>query len=185
MKNFKLCQTEVNIEPILDELKRNHETWRLNTQRQQNIAVQRHTESIFLRSGHQTDKSVRTENEQKVKDAPAAPLFPRTISWLNQTATLLDGELSRVLFAKLQPRTQVYRHIDHGEYYARRDRYHLVLQSSGGSQLIAGDEEVHMKERELWWFDNKKPHEAFNHSDDHRIHLIFDILPTPRSRVWN
>ncbi|MGK7915145.1 MAG: aspartyl/asparaginyl beta-hydroxylase domain-containing protein [Prochloraceae cyanobacterium] len=35
---------------------------------------------------------------------------------------------------------------------------------------------MRMKPGELWWFDNKKPHEAINEADDWRIHLIFDVL---------
>ncbi|MEO0968094.1 MAG: aspartyl/asparaginyl beta-hydroxylase domain-containing protein [Cyanobacteria bacterium J06639_18] len=34
-----------------------------------------------------------------------------------------------------------------------------------------------MQEGELWWFDNKQPHESFNASEQWRIHLIFDVLP--------
>jgi len=52
---------------------------------------------------------------------------------------------------------------------------HLVLKSTAGSWLRAGDEEVTMREGELWWFDNKAVHEAWNKGGD-RIHLIFDVL---------
>jgi hypothetical protein len=41
----------------------------------------------------------------------------------------------------------------------------------------AGDERVRMKAGELWWFNNNMQHEAFNESDDSRIHVIFDVLP--------
>jgi hypothetical protein len=32
-----------------------------------------------------------------------------------------------------------------------------------------------MREGELWWFDNKQPHDSVNASDEWRIHVIFDI----------
>jgi aspartyl/asparaginyl beta-hydroxylase (cupin superfamily) len=67
--------------------------------------------------------------------------------------------------------------VDGGDYYRIRDRYHLVLVSAIGSPMACGDEEAVMREGELWWFDNKKPHEAFNRSDEGRIHLIFDLDP--------
>jgi hypothetical protein len=78
---------------------------------------------------------------------------------------------------RLAPKGRVYRHIDEGEYYRIRDRYHLVLHSAAGSLLGAGDEWVRMQPGECWWFNNKAPHEAYNEADDWRIHLIFDILP--------
>jgi aspartyl/asparaginyl beta-hydroxylase (cupin superfamily) len=30
---------------------------------------------------------------------------------------------------------------------------------------------------ELWWFNNKLLHEAYNPGDTWRVHVIFDILP--------
>ena len=67
-----------------------------------------------------------------------------------------------------------------GEYYRLHERHHLVLRSSLGSWLRAGEEEVRMREGELWWFDNRAVHEAFNDGDEDRIHLIFDLLPRAR-----
>ncbi|MFN2328570.1 MAG: aspartyl/asparaginyl beta-hydroxylase domain-containing protein [Chromatocurvus sp.] len=43
--------------------------------------------------------------------------------------------------------------------------------------MRAGDEEVRMQEGELWWFDNRQIHEAYNDGDENRVHLIFDLLP--------
>ncbi|MEE4162532.1 MAG: aspartyl/asparaginyl beta-hydroxylase domain-containing protein, partial [Woeseiaceae bacterium] len=64
-----------------------------------------------------------------------------------------------------------------GEYYARRDRFHLVVDSTGESTLSAGDEEVGMRVGELWWFDNKSIHSASNTSERYRTHLVFDVEP--------
>ncbi|WP_017314351.1 aspartyl/asparaginyl beta-hydroxylase domain-containing protein [Mastigocladopsis repens] len=69
------------------------------------------------------------------------------------------------------------KYIDNGEYYKLRDRYHLVLQSQSGSWMKCGNKETLMHEGELWWFDNKQPHEAFNPSEEWRTHIIFDVLP--------
>ena len=77
---------------------------------------------------------------------------------------------------------RVYEHIDRGEYYGVRDRYHLVMTSVDGSCLKAGEEEVTMREGELWWFDNKAVHEAWNRGYQDRIHLVFDVRP-PTSTV--
>ena len=39
------------------------------------------------------------------------------------------------------------------------------------------DEQVIMRENELWWFDNNRTHDSRNDSDEWRVHLIFDMLP--------
>jgi aspartyl/asparaginyl beta-hydroxylase (cupin superfamily) len=105
--------------------------------------------------------------------------FPLARAFLKQTARALDSELSRAKIVCLPPGHRVYPHVDRGEYYRLRNRYHLVL-SSTGSWMRAGDEEVRMQRGELWWFDNDQVHEASNDGDSDRIHLIFDLLPRDR-----
>jgi hypothetical protein len=107
--------------------------------------------------------------------------FPATISLLRRTADSLGGSLGRAKFALLPPGRKVLPHVDRGDYYRCRDRYHLVLRSAQGSRMRAGGEEVVMHEGELWWFDNKALHSAANPSDEDRIHLIFDVLPAVTS----
>jgi len=139
-----------------------------------------------------------------------AKYFPAILNWVEQRAIALGGALGRVALVRLAPGGRVYRHVDHGRYYQWRDRYHLVLHSPAGSLLGAGEEWVRMQPGELWWFNNKAPHEACNESDDWRIHLIFDIrhslvqdknsvtqvlryakpglqsfCPVPRGGLWN
>ncbi|EAP90254.1 hypothetical protein OA2633_08569 [Oceanicaulis sp. HTCC2633] len=99
------------------------------------------------------------------------------MSFLSAFAEEQGGELSRAKLVSLPPGHRVYPHIDRGEYYALRNRYHLVLQAGAGSWLKTADETVHMQEGELWWFDNKSIHEAFNGTDTDRIHFIFDLKP--------
>jgi aspartyl/asparaginyl beta-hydroxylase (cupin superfamily) len=91
-------------------------------------------------------------------------------------ARRLGGTLGRAKIVNLPPGRRVLAHVDRGDYYARRDRYHLVVESDG-CRMRAGDEEVVMGRGELWWFDNKAEHEAWNETASPRIHLIFDVEP--------
>ena len=84
---------------------------------------------------------------------------------------------ARAQIVRLLPGSMVLRHIDEGAYYLSRNRYHLVIDSPDGSPMRAGGESVTMVEGELWWFDNKAPHEAFNPGRSWRTHLIFDVEP--------
>jgi hypothetical protein len=103
--------------------------------------------------------------------------FPATVAFIEEFAAQQRGTPGRARFALLPPGKTVLPHMDRGEYYRLRDRYHLVIRSEHGSVLNAGDESVRMQEGELWWFDNKAIHDACNDSDADRIHLIFDLLP--------
>jgi hypothetical protein len=184
MRNFMLIRSGIDISPFRDELLRNEAAWQFDTSRRDKLACQRETEAIILRK-YDRSRGGNPMDTHESCIARAFPYFPVATTWLEATAHSLDGELGRALFAMLRPHGQVYRHIDRGEYYAVRRRYHLVIASAGGSVMKCGEEEKVMHEGELWEFDNKLPHEAFNHSDHARIHLIFDLYhgDSPKSRV--
>lgn len=176
--NFRRVTVCDEVDALRQEILAQPELWKASTARQNTIAVQRETESIFLRSAQRTpDSSVATEDTHLSKRTLLAEKFPKIMEWVETFAREQAAQLSRVLLAKLQPQGKVYRHHDHGEYYRIRDRYHLVLSSPLGSPMVCADETVAMQPGEVWWFDNKKPHESFNRSDEDRIHLIFDLLP--------
>ena len=185
LKHFRLIDPQVDIQPLLAEIAANEPLWLKDTSRQDKVKVQRETHTIYLRSavkpfppgvtsGNDVHESRRTQQAQH---------FPAIMRWLETFAQNYESKLGRANIVRLTPRGRVYRHIDKGEYYRIRDRYHLVLHSPAGSVLGAGDEWVRMRPGEVWWFDNKAPHEAYNEANDWRIHLIFDML-TPSHPLY-
>jgi aspartyl/asparaginyl beta-hydroxylase (cupin superfamily) len=179
---FRKIAGPLDVSPVLDEVSKNTELWQLNQRRQQTIAVQAETNSIFLRSGTVPPASkMPLEDAQDTVATRNWSRFPATAALLLEIAQEEKGSLQRAMLAQLKPKGKVYRHIDHGSYYARRDRYHLVLQSRLGSSMKCGNEEVVFHAGELWCFNNRLPHEAENPSDEWRIHLIFDLLPEGRA----
>ena len=177
-QNFRLLDPEVEIKPLLAEIQNNSALWLRDTSRQDKVKVQRETNTIYLRSAVKPfPPGVTSANDvHESHPTKTAEKFPKVFSWVKGFAKSIGGELGRVTIVRLAAHGRVYRHIDRGAYYQLRDRYHLVLHSPAGSLLGAGEEWVRMKPGELWWFDNKKPHEAINEADDWRIHLIFDVL---------
>lgn len=176
LKNFRMIRSGVDISGIREEISSQPMAWLIDTSRQKNIRVQRNTESIFLRSAHrEKDSNISVNEIHESKYTNLSKYFPITTKWLEDVACQMERKVARALIAKLMPKAQVFRHIDDGSYYKFRDRHHLVLWSSDGSRMSSGDESILMHEGELWWFDNKQPHEAFNDSDHDRIHLIFDL----------
>lgn len=176
--NFRLMSSDCDIEVLRAEIVAQPEMWQVNTTRQNTLTVQRETESVFLRAARRAENSaIALEDTHDSGPTQHAKRYPRTLEWVMEFARKRNGQLGRVILARLKPHGHVYRHFDRGEYYRVRDRYHLVISSAAGSLMRCADDEVVMREGELWWFDNKKPHESFNHSEEGRIHLIFDVLP--------
>lgn len=181
MEFFKRIKNEVDPKPFLEEIASIENAWGLATSRQEKIEVQREALAIPLRGLRKSaigDRQRRDVHESRW--TTGSRRFPVACKFLSDTAQDLNSRLSRAKIVCLPAGRRVYPHIDRGEYYAVRNRYHLVLRSTLGSWLKAADEEIRMQEGELWWFDNKQMHEAHNDGDEDRIHMIFDLLPEER-----
>ncbi|MEL7013934.1 MAG: aspartyl/asparaginyl beta-hydroxylase domain-containing protein [Pseudomonadota bacterium] len=178
MKYFKRIRADIPTKPFLDEIAGVSDAWAAATGRQDKIAVQREALAIPLRGLRKSmifDRKRRDVHESRWTTGSVD--YPLACGFIEDVAAELDADMSRAKIVCLPAGRKVYPHIDRGEYYRLRGRYHLILKSSAGSWMKAGDEEVRMQEGELWWFDNDQMHEAHNDGDEDRIHIIFDLLP--------
>ncbi len=185
MQYFKRIRSNVPVEPFLTEIASVSDAWANATGRQDKIAVQREALAIPLRGLRKSMMFGRARRDvHESRWTSGSVVFPVARAFLEDVATMLNADLSRAKIVCLPAGKKVYPHIDRGEYYRLRGRYHFVLKSSAGSWLKAGDEEIRMAEGQLWWFDNNQMHEAFNDGNEDRIHIIFDLLPAEmRSRA--
>jgi hypothetical protein len=179
-RRFSRIEKGVNLERLLQEIAQHPAMWTADAQRQSNVSVQRETEAVMI-CGHDSDRSFREARQQHPITYVGRPTavsadFPHALAIVQGFARRAYGVPGRAVLVRLKPRGRVYEHVDRGLYYQLRHRYHLVVKSVLGSRLRAGPEEMRMREGEIWWFDNRLPHEAVNDSDEDRIHLIFDIL---------
>ena len=178
---FTLITRGIDVTPLLSELAAAPEMWLADTSRQRKVRCQRDTENIFLRVAKKPlpPGASNANDVHECRTTKTARRFPEALAFCQQVADLEGGGLGRVTLVALQPGGWVRPHVDTGEYYRVRERYHLVLKSATGSPLTCAGETVVMREGELWIFDNKSEHEARNPSDTPRVHLIFDVLPMP------
>jgi hypothetical protein len=167
--------------PLIAEIRQNRELWNVDQRRQRSIDVHAETNSIYLRHGvREPGVEIRKEDIEVSAMSPAWDRFPNVTRVMTDLASQEGGEVGRAMVVRLKPQGKVYGHIDFGSYYAHRDRYHLVIQSPSGSEMKCEDECAVFRQGEVFCFNNKVRHEAFNASNDWRIHLIFDLLPIGR-----
>lgn len=179
MKYFKLMQSGIDVSPLYNEILENDDMWHIPTKaakREETVPVQQETNSIFIRAPIRHG-AIALDNNQESDWTSESDSFPLANAFMKNFAEHTGGSLSRALIVRVKPKGRVYRHVESGSYYFIRNRYHLILKSTMGSILYAGDEKVTMQEGEVWWFNNKQQHQAENPSDDWRIHYIFDVLP--------
>ena len=181
MKYLRLVEKDIDVRSLLDEIEANSELWYLDTTRQEKITYQRETHTIALRCHADTagdDSRVRRAKPLGYHGRPTSmsEKLPLNSDYVDQLVRTMNGTIGRCVLAKLAPNGKIYRHTDDGLYWLLRDRYHLALKSINGSHFKVGGDEVRMQEGELWWFDHTAAHEAFNDSDEDRIHLIVDVM---------
>ncbi|WP_282606119.1 aspartyl/asparaginyl beta-hydroxylase domain-containing protein [Pelagibius sp. Alg239-R121] len=187
MNYFRCITSAIDTLPFLKEIASIEGAWNQSTGRQAKIKVQREARAIPLRGLRKSAINGRKRSDvHESRWTTGSISYPIASRFLRDVARDENSQLGRAKIVCLPAGRRVYPHIDRGEYYLLRNRFHLVLKSAHGSWLKAADEEVRMREGELWWFDNKQVHEAHNDGDQDRIHIIFDLLPhaaTGRSSV--
>lgn len=139
-------------------------------------------DDILLRFNSLEDLSQVPDQHESI-NFPAFLQLPQARPLIFGLMARVEGErLGRVLITRLKPGKKILPHIDGGDHAAYYERFHIVLQSSPGTQFRAGEEYVYMAPGEVWWFDNSVEHEVINNGTEDRIHLIVDIrtswLPT-------
>ena len=88
------------------------------------------------------------------------------------------GTFIRILFAKLNPRSQIRPHVDSGYSLINCNRVHIPIMTHPGVSFSVGGETLHMAEGQVWEINNAHVHAVRNDSDQARIHLIIDWTPS-------
>jgi hypothetical protein len=81
--------------------------------------------------------------------------------------------ISRINIQKVKPESCYDIHTDNGAYFLTADRYALAVNQ--GYVFKVDGKEVKIGVGDLFWFDNQKPHGAFNASKNERIAVIIDV----------
>jgi len=176
MKNIRVLDTGIDISGVLAQLKQYPEDWGA----QKNIegvgdlvdewgfpAVQAGVLQLVMGGIERPDQYVG-DSEICVP----TPAFRRHTEVLRILGRYFKN-VSRCGFLSLPVGGTVGTHIDIGDYYQTRDRYHLSIQ--GKYRYHVGDEEVVIEPGMLVWFNNKLPHGTENLGDETRITFVFDV----------
>ena len=175
MDNIRIIKTGINVSKIMRQLEAHPEDWGA-------VAQVDGAQSMLDRGFPQVSAGVLQlvmggveDEKQYVGDTeiciptPAAQHHTEVLGFLQRHF----GGFSRCGFLSLPVGGSVGTHIDIGNYYLTRDRFHLAIQ--GTYKYSVGDESVIVEPGTLLWFNNKLPHGTQNLGDDVRITFVFDI----------
>lgn len=176
MKNIRVIQTGIDVSQVLEQLKQYPQDW--GAVRKMEGAHNVVDEFGFPEVSAGVLQLVMGAVEKEGDYVGDSELCVPTPAFEHHTAVLkilgrYFRNVSRCAFLSLPVGGKVGTHIDIGEYYQTRDRYHLSIQ--GKYKYHVGDEEVVIEPGQLVWFNNKLPHGTENIGDDIRITFVFDV----------
>lgn len=175
MKNIRIIKTGINVSKILTQLKQYPEDWGNQTKLD-------HTDSMLNYGFPEINAGVLqlvmggiSSMDEYVGDTEyciPTPAYRRHTEIVRFLKRHFKNH-SRCGFLSLPVGGIVGTHIDIGNYYLSRDRYHLSIQ--GSYEYTVGDETVVVEPGTLLWFNNKLPHGTKNVGDCVRITFVFDV----------
>lgn len=177
MLNFECLDAGLDVAPLARALESQPELWDEITLRQDfEGSPHQDTKCILLRwcKGLSLDAAF---TEIQAFDRPAMSALKEAHGLINHVlGKVAATELGRVLIASLKAGGKILPHADEGTYADHFERFHIVLESEDGNVFNCGNESTVMKPGELWCFNHKTKHEAWNFSQAPRTHLIIDAV---------
>jgi mannose-6-phosphate isomerase-like protein (cupin superfamily) len=170
MNNIRIIQKNVDISKILKQLKDNENDW-YEVAKFDNIAGKTQPKNflpITMGMIENYEQSIKDSNHQC--NTIFYRKYTEIVKWLRNKNC---QNHARAAFFRLNPGAKVGRHVDDGEYYLTKDRYHLSLQ--GVYRYECDGEEIIVYPGTFFWFNNKKYHEAENIGKIDRITFVFDV----------
>ena len=176
MSHFRQILSNINIEPLLSQLRGNPQLWNSD---------EAWTGGKIGSAIYNTDNIVLRYNKSSVPglndwSRAAFNLLSAAQDIIFDVMRALPGEhLGKVIITRLRAGEKIDWHIDHmppgiPQYF---QRYQIPLSVAPGVRFVVEDEELFMPPGTAWWFDNQKSHAVFNDSAEDRISMLTDIRP--------
>ena len=174
MQNIKIIETGIDVSKILAQLKEFPEDWNVGKKDVSLDHVDYNTYTVTanvlqLVMGGISSKDENVYDTEICIPTPAMHNHTAILEWLS---TKFD-EVSRCAFLGMPIGGIVGEHIDFGNYYLTKDRFHLSIQ--GKYKYTVGGESVVIEPGTFLWFNNKLLHDSVNVGDVERIAFVFDV----------
>ena len=178
MDNIRIIETGIDVSKIKEQLEMYSDDWGIQTDMAHADMLDPTTNLVSAKVlqlvvGAVTDASQDARDSEICIPTPACGRHTEILKWSWKTF----GRFARCAFLALPQGKIVGKHIDVGNYYLNKDRYHLSIQ--GRYKYMVGDEEVIVEPGTFLWFNNKLPHGTENIGDCTRITFVIDVLHGP------
>lgn len=165
--NIRIIKTGIDPKPFLDQMDSDHWNW---VSRQKNLGGKKNPYGFLPLVWAKVPPGIDPHEHSGKEPTGLYDHYTEIHKFWKKYKIKKTG---RAAFFKLAPGRKVLEHIDRGDYYKNKDRYHLSLQ--GKYRYRVGDEEMIVEPGTFFWFYNKIPHSAENVGDVDRITFVWDV----------
>lgn len=184
MNNIKIIQTGINVSKMLQQLKQHPEDWGSQKKMANSDSMLNYgfpevqADVLQLVVGGVSSLNEYVGDTEINIETPAYKKHTHIVSFMKRHFK----KHARCGYLSLPVGGSVGMHIDVGNYYLTKDRYHLSIQ--GRYEYMVGDESIIVEPGTLFWFNNKLPHGSKNVGDCVRVTFVFDV-PNPKLKSTN
>ena len=165
--NIRIIKTGIDPKPFLDQMDSDHWNW---VSKQKNLGGKKNPYGFLPLVWAKVPPGIDPHEHSGKEPTGLYDHYTEIHKFWKKYKIKKTG---RAAFFKLAPGRKVLEHIDRGDYYKHKDRYHLSLQ--GKYRYMVGDEEMIVEPGTFFWFYNKVPHSAENVGDVDRITFVWDV----------
>ena len=166
-ENIRIIKTGIDPKPFLDQMDSDHWNW---VSKQKNLGGKKNPYGFLPLVWAKVPPGIDPHEHSGKEPTGLYDHYTEIHKFWKKYKIKKTG---RAAFFKLAPGRKVLEHIDRGDYYKNKDRYHLSLQ--GKYRYRVGDEEMIVEPGTFFWFYNKVPHSAENVGDVDRITFVWDV----------
>lgn len=163
---------------IKKEVKEYIEEWLIDTSRQNTYQTHENTFMYQLKeleyNWNLVDKIKSTSpNNFKTKNAndEIKKIYEKLQNWV-------DGVVIRSEVISMPANTRIRTHKDQGELLYVSRRFHIPIITNKDCIFTVEKEIFYLKEENIYELNNRKYHSVNNNSNEDRVHLIVDVLPS-------
>lgn len=182
MRNFRKVLEEVDVEPLLAQVREHPELWDIDDEwtRDKPTSAIYNVSNIVLRF-----------NRGEMWDRPAFDLLDAARPVVNDLIEVAGGQmLGRVIISRLKPGQHIVPHWDRlrSGLPPMWEQFQIPLSVHPncifGCKDDQGDERLWMEPGDAYWFDNQAIHWVYNDAPVERISMLVGIQPAPEFREW-
>lgn len=169
---------KVEINAIKKELEHYHSQWLVDTSRQESFETHEHTFMYAIRQFdymYSLGEPAVCTNQRVLESKEANNELDNIIRLLESAA---DGKAIRIEFISMNPFSRVRTHKDRSDVLYVARRFHIPIKTNSLVLFTSGQEVRHLELGHAYELNNINYHSVVNGSNEPRIHLIIDVLPT-------